>query len=72
MRLLSGINRLHCYITLVFLSMVLCKLSAQNTIQKVPVSLVLENITKTHAVSFNYESSLLEGITIAPIATQLS
>lgn len=52
--------------------MVLCKLTAQNTIQKIPVSHVLENITKTHAVSFNYESSLLEGITMTPIVTQWS
>lgn len=52
--------------------MALCKLKAQNTMQKIPVSHVLENITKTHSVSFNYESNLLKGITVFPIADELN
>lgn len=45
---------------------------AQNTVQKVPISDVLEQIIKTHSISFNYESSLLKGITVIPIREDLS
>lgn len=43
----------------------------QNTGQKVSASKVLEEIEKTHSVTFNYESSLLKGVNIEPIPKDL-
>ena len=44
----------------------------QNTEQKVSISEVLEDIKKVHAITFNYESSLLKGITVIPVSQDLS
>ena len=44
----------------------------QNTEQKVSISEVLEDIKKEHAITFNYESSLLKGITVIPVSQDLS
>nr|WP_321234070.1 TonB-dependent receptor [uncultured Psychroserpens sp.] len=45
---------------------------AQNTGQKIPISDVLEQITKAHSISFNYESSLLKNIRVIPVSQDLS
>ena len=44
----------------------------QNLEQKVPISKVLEQITKVHSVTFNYESSLLKDITVRPLSQKSS
>ena len=48
------------------------KLAGQGLEQKVFISKVLEDITKTHSITFNYESSLLKDITVFPIPQGLS
>jgi len=47
-------------------------LIGQNTEQKVSISEVLVDITKIHSITFNYESSLLKGITVIPVSQDLS
>jgi hypothetical protein len=44
----------------------------QSSEQKIPIHEILENITKVHSITFNYESSLLKDITIIPISQDLS
>lgn len=44
----------------------------QNTEQKVTISEVLKDITEVHAITFNYESSLLKNITVIPLTQNLS
>ncbi|WP_430466780.1 TonB-dependent receptor [Winogradskyella ouciana] len=44
----------------------------QSLEQKVSISEVLDNITKKHSITFNYESSLLTGITVIPVSQDLS
>ncbi|OIQ29323.1 MAG: hypothetical protein BM564_06390 [Bacteroidetes bacterium MedPE-SWsnd-G2] len=48
------------------------KLMGQNTEQKVTISEVLKDITEVHAITFNYESSLLKNITVIPLTQNLS
>jgi len=60
-----------------YIFLVLClfpqlKSLGQNSGQKVPVSGVLEQITKMHSITFNYESSLLKDVTVIPISQDLS
>ena len=60
-----------------YIFLVLClypqlKLLGQNSGQKVPVSGVLDQITKMHSITFNYESSLLKDVTVIPISQDLS
>ncbi len=59
------------YIFLVLCFFQLPKLQAQNSDQKVPLSEVLEQITKKHSITFNYESSLLKDISVVPISQNL-
>jgi hypothetical protein len=44
----------------------------QSSGEKVPITKVLEQITKAHAITFNYESSLLKEVTVVPISQDLS
>jgi len=44
----------------------------QSLEQKVPISEVLEHITKTHSITFNYESNLLKGVRVKSIFQDLS
>lgn len=44
----------------------------QTSEQKVPITEVLQQITKTHSISFNYESSLLEDIFVVPVSEDIS
>lgn len=60
-----------------YIFLVLClfpqlKSLGQNSGQKIPVSGVLEQITKMHSITFNYESSLLKDVTVIPISQDLS
>ena len=60
------------YIALCIYLLAQCTLQGQNSEQKVPIFEVLEQITEKHAITFNYESSLLEQITVSPISQDLS
>lgn len=60
------------YISLVFCFFLTVKVHAQNTDNKILLSEALEQITKTHSITFNYESNLLDGITVLPISKDLS
>jgi hypothetical protein len=50
----------------------LCTLQGQNSEKKIPISEVLDQITKVHAITFNYESSLLVDIKVIPMSQELS
>jgi len=63
-------TRLYIFLFICFFS--LFKSQGQNSEQKVPISVVLEEISKSHNITFNYESSLLEDITVIPVTKDLS
>lgn len=44
----------------------------QNSEQKVPIIEVIEEITKSHSVTFNYESNLLNDFSVVPVPKDLS
>jgi hypothetical protein len=51
----------------VFISLLACyTLQGQDTTQKVPITEVLNKISESHAVTFNYESSLLQDLKVFP------
>ncbi|WP_299547462.1 TonB-dependent receptor [Seonamhaeicola sp.] len=63
--------------TKVYVLLFLCfalsiKLHGQNAGQSVPISKVLEQINQIHAITFNYESSLLKDIYVVPIPEDLN
>lgn len=60
------------YIFLILCCFPVFKTLGQSSEQKVHISEVLEQITKAHSVAFNYESSLLEGITVFQVSENLS
>ncbi|WP_248411961.1 TonB-dependent receptor [Psychroserpens algicola] len=64
------ITRLNIFIALCLLP--LFKLQGQNSEQKVSISEVLEQISKVHSITFNYESNLLNDITVTPVPENLS
>ncbi|WP_299223340.1 TonB-dependent receptor [uncultured Psychroserpens sp.] len=63
-------TRFYIFLFVCFFS--LFKSKGQNSEQKIPVSEVLEQITKAHSITFNYESSLLKNITVIPVSRDLS
>ncbi|WP_298901263.1 TonB-dependent receptor [uncultured Psychroserpens sp.] len=65
-------DRTRFYIFLFLCFFQLFKSHGQNSEQKVPVSEVLEQITKVHSITFNYESNLLKSIIVTPISQDLS
>ncbi|TCK67926.1 TonB-dependent receptor-like protein [Winogradskyella wandonensis] len=61
------------YYILICLSVcLLSKLQGQNLEQKVSISKILDEISKIHSISFNYETSLLENLKIKPPPETLS
>ena len=44
----------------------------QSSGEKVPITEVLEQITKAHSITFNYESSLLKDVNVLPVSQDLS
>nr|WP_321243172.1 TonB-dependent receptor [uncultured Psychroserpens sp.] len=65
-------SRTKLYIILVLCFVPFFIAQGQTFEQKVSISEVLEDITKVHSITFNYESSLLKDITITPISQDLS
>ena len=65
-------SRTKLYILLFLCISLTLKLIGQSSEQKVPISEVLEAITKAHSITYNYESSLLNGITVFPVSQDLS
>ncbi|WP_299337174.1 TonB-dependent receptor plug domain-containing protein [uncultured Psychroserpens sp.] len=65
-------GKIKLYIFLFLCLIVLSKSQGQNTKQNVPILEVLQQIKKTHSITFNYESSLLKGITVLPVSQDLS
>ncbi|GAB4162358.1 MAG: TonB-dependent receptor [Winogradskyella sp.] len=66
-------SKIKVYIFCFILSLVYGQdLRGQTTVQNIPISKVLEDITKQHSVTFNYESTLLENIAVAPLQKELS
>ena len=65
-------SRTKLYIFLFLCFSLTLKLMGQSSEQKVPISEVLEDITKVHSITFNYESSLLKDITVISIPQDLS
>ncbi|MCB0398344.1 MAG: TonB-dependent receptor [Winogradskyella sp.] len=63
-------TRLYIFLFLCFFS--LFRSLGQASQQKVSISVVLEQVSKTHNITFNYESSLLEGITVLPVPQDLN
>ena len=49
-----------------------CAQGQNNTQKKIPLINVLDGLSKFHAVTFNYESRLLENIKVFPLAQNLS
>lgn len=47
-------------------------LQGQNTTEKTAITVILDEITAAHNVTFNYESRLLENIKVIPISKNLS
>ncbi len=60
------------YILLLIFCLSFFTAQGQSTASKIPISDVLEQITKTHSIKFNYESSLLKDIFVIPISKELS
>ncbi len=60
------------YILLLIFCLSFFTAQGQSTASKIPISDVLEQITKTHSIKFNYESSLLKNIAVVPISQDLS
>lgn len=60
------------HIVLILCLYSICKSHGQNSGQKIAISEVLENIADTHAITFNYESSLLIDIRVIPVSQNLS
>lgn len=65
-------HRTRIYIFLILFCCSMFKTLGQSSEQKVPITVALEQITKAHAVAFNYESSLLDGIKVVPVSENLS
>lgn len=65
-------GRTKFYILLVLYFTLFCKVHGQNPERKIPISQELEQITEEHAITFNYESSLLKDITVIPLQKDLS
>ncbi|WP_435412975.1 TonB-dependent receptor [Psychroserpens mesophilus] len=65
-------DRTNLYIFLMLCIVPIFKSQGQHTDKKVPITEVLEHITNEHAIIFNYESSLLEDVTVIPLPQDLS
>ena len=65
-------NKTKLLLFLVFCCVSLLKSQGQTTGQKVPISQVLEQITKAHSITFNYESSLLKDVDVIPVPQNIS
>ncbi|WP_426431976.1 TonB-dependent receptor [Winogradskyella sp. HB-48] len=65
-------ERTRLYILLFLFFFSLFRSLGQASQQRVPISVVLEQISKTHGITFNYESSLLEGISVLPVSQDLN
>ena len=61
---------IHIFVVLCLIS--IFKSQGQSTENKVPVLEILEQITSQHSVVFNYESNLLNDITVTPLPQDLS
>ncbi len=64
-------GRTRFYIFLLLSVFPLYQILGQNSEQGVPISKVLEEISQAHSITFNYESSLLKDIVVAPIPKDL-
>ena len=65
-------NRTNFHIFLVLCIVSIFKSQGQSIGNKVPVLEVLEQITSQHSVVFNYESNLLNDVTVTPLPQDLS
>ena len=65
-----GSTKFYLFLFLCFFQ--ITKSQGQNSEQRIPVSEVLEQIAKVHAITFNYESSLLEGVAVLPVSEDWS
>ncbi|WP_047550531.1 TonB-dependent receptor [Psychroserpens sp. Hel_I_66] len=63
-------NKIYIFLGLFFASLFIVQ--GQNLRQKVPIFEVLEQITKKHSITFNYESSLLSDVTVFPLSQDLT
>ena len=60
-------DRIKSYILLILCVVSFFELQSQNTSPSVPISEVLEQIAKTHNITFNYKSNLLKKIVVIPV-----
>lgn len=65
-------DRTNFHIFLLLCLVSILKSQGQSTEKKVPIFEVLEEITNQHGIIFNYESNLLNDVTVIPVSQDLS